>query len=593
MSLNDSSADRRLSALDASFLYYEQPNQPLHVGSVAILDGPVDLGALRTMLGERLGRLPRYRQHPVRSLLDLTMPRWEDDDVFDPARHVFHARVPAPGDEAALHATIDALFAMPCDLDRSPWETHLIDGLADGRTAILSKVHHCMIDGVSGAQVLELMTDPAHGPAGTGAVPASAAALPALRTPPAPLLARLRDAVAAVSEMSALTASPVGPLPFTGTLSPRRRVRWNTFALDEILALRGAAGCKVNDVVLALVTGALRAHLLARGTDPDRVRVRALVPVSVRAADEHLALGNRVSAMFATLPTDLEHPLARLHAVANETRRLKHHGQPQALGLAMTLASALPAPTGPVVASLASRFPLVHTVCTNVPGPREPRFVLGRRVVALHPIVPIGLDMGMGFAILSYDRELSISITADPDLVPEPESVTAGLRAAADELHAVLGTRPADDWPATASGGTSVGDLMSRHLVTVVADASLADAWTLMERRRSRHRPVVGADGGLVGLLTHRDLLAAAQSRVTFPDEADRLRMLGWARVGDVMETHLCTVTSNAAAADAAARMAALKIGCLPVVDDGRLAGMLTEHDFLRWVSVQGPRESA
>jgi WS/DGAT/MGAT family acyltransferase len=592
MSAPTTQADRRLSPLDASFLYYEQPNQPLHVGSVAILDGPVDLGALRATLGERLGALPRYRQHPVRSLLDLTMPRWEDDEVFDPARHVFHARVQAPGDEAALHATIDALFAMPCDLERSPWETHLIDGLTGGRTAILSKVHHCMVDGVSGAQVLELMTDPA--PYGPPAAQSPPAAVPALRLAPAPLLARLRDTVAAVSEMSALTASPVGPLPFNGTLSPRRRVLWTTFPLDEILTLRGAAGCKVNDIVLALVTGALREYLLARGTDVDRARVRALVPVSVRAADEHLALGNRVSAMFATLPTDLQHPLARLHAVASETRRLKHHGQPQALGLAMTLASALPAPAGPAVASLASRYPLVHTVCTNVPGPREPRFVLGRRVLALHPIVPIGLDMGIGFAVLSYDRQLSISITVDPDLVPGAELVTAALRTASVELHAVLGTRTADDRPAPAAGRTRVGDLMSRQLVTVTPDSSLADAWTLMERTRIRHLPVVDATGRLVGLLTHRDLLAAAQSRITFPDEADRLRMLGWACVGDVMETHLCTVEASNAAADAAGRMAALKIGCLPVVDEGgRLTGMLTEYDFLRWASTQCERAPA
>lgn len=272
--------------------------------------------------------------------------------------------------------------------------------------------------------------------------------------------------------------------------------------------------------------------------------------------------------------------------MTSETRRLKHNGQPQALGLAMTLASALPAPAGPVAASLASRYPLVHTVCTNVPGPRGPRFVLGRRVVALHPIVPIGLDMGIGFAILSYDRELSISITVDPVLVPDADLVSTALRTAATELHAVLDTRPTDERPMPASsGGPCVGDLMSRHLVTIAVDASLADAWTVMQRARIRHLPVVDGGGGLIGLLTHRDLLAAAQSRVTFPDDADRLRMLAWARVADVMETHLSATSSSASAADAAGRMASLKIGCLPVVDDDRLTGMLTEHDFLRWAS--------
>lgn len=588
MSTSSASAadgDRRLSLLDASFLYYEQPNQPLHVGAVALLDGPIDLEALRDRLATQLGALPRYRQHPVRSRLDWSQPRWEDDRPFDPSWHIRHTRVPAPGDERAFHATIDALFAAPCDLGRSPWEIHLVDGLADGTAAILSKVHHCMIDGVSGAQVLEVMTDPAP----DAVVPPRAAAPSGAAVSsfdPRAAAAKLRGVVDAMGTLATLASTTVVPLPWNGPLSPNRQIVWSRFDLDEILALRGAAGCKVNDVVLAVITGALRSHLLTRGSAADHLRVRTLVPVSVRTADEHLALGNRVSAMFASLPTDLHHPLARLHAVMQETQRLKSEGQAQAVGLAMAFAGTLPPAVGPLVASLTASRPIVHTVCTNVPGPRGPRFVLGRRVLDIHPMVPLGLEIGLGFAILSYDRSLSIAATVDPGLVPDAAALPAALRAAADELHDALGTRaPRTETIAPAPRAPRVADLMTGDVVTIAPETSLADAWQTMHRARIRHLPVVDATRALVGLLTHRDLLAAAQSSVTFPDERDRLRMLGWARADDVMETHLSTATPDTPAAEAGVRMASHKIGCLPVTDGGRLVGLVTEHDFLRWAA--------
>jgi len=585
MSTAAEQADRRLSLLDASFLYYEQPNQPLHVGAVAILDGTVDLEALRERLAVQLGTLPRYTQHPVRSLLDWSAPHWEDDRPFEPAWHIRHTRVPAPGDEGAFHATIDALFAAPCDLTRSPWEIHLVDGLADGRAAILSKVHHCMIDGISGAQVLEVMTDPAPETSAPAPRPVVPIASPSLRLDPRAAVGKVRDAVDAMGALATLMSTVVVPLPWNGPLSPNRQIVWAQFALDEILALRGAAGCKVNDIVLTVIAGALRTHLLSHGAAADHLRVRTLVPVSVRTADEHLALGNRVSAMFATLPTDLHHPLARLHAVMHETQRLKTEGQPQALGLAMAFAGTLPPAVGPVMASLSASRPVVHTVCTNVPGPRGPRFVLGRRVLDIHPIVPLALEIGLGFAILSYDRSLSIAATVDPTLVPDAAALPAALRAAADELHEILGTRPSSAAVETPSRAPRVADLMTADVVTIGPETSLAEAWQTMHHAHIRHLPVVDAHRVLVGLLTHRDLLAAAQSRVTFPDERDRMRMLGWAHADDVMETHLSTVTPGTPAAEAGARMASHKIGCLPVTDGGRLVGLVTEHDFLKWAT--------
>ncbi|MGH7895408.1 MAG: CBS domain-containing protein, partial [Candidatus Binatia bacterium] len=281
-----------------------------------------------------------------------------------------------------------------------------------------------------------------------------------------------------------------------------------------------------------------------------------------------------------------------LHAVIHETRALKAHGQPQALGLAMAIAGALPSATGPLLVALSSRYPAVHTVCTNVPGPRGTRYLLGRRVLAIHPIVPIGIDMGLGFAILSYERSLSISVTADPALAPDVEQLPAALQAAADELHAILGTRTAVT-VAPPTRAPTVADLMSRTVVTIGPESTLAEAWKTVDDARIRHLPVVDARGVLLGIVTHRDLLAAAQSRITFPDEGDRLRMLTWVHVADVMETHLSVASPTEAAADAGRRMATQKIGCLPVVDGGSLVGLVTDHDFLRWATTSMERPAA
>jgi CBS domain-containing protein len=353
--------------------------------------------------------------------------------------------------------------------------------------------------------------------------------------------------------------------------------------------MRGKAGCKVNDIVLAVIAGALRAYLAERGVTAPASVVRALVPVNVRRADESLTLGNRVSAMVASLPIDEADALERLRRVVTDMRGLKESGQSRALEVALAVAGAAPAPAGPLVAWLAALRPLVHTVCTNVPGPRDVRRILGRRVLEIHPIVPLALDMGLGFAILSYAGGLSIGINSDPRLVPDVERLPRLLTAAADELRTRLGVdldariRPA---VVARAAAPTVGDLMSRDPVTVAPYASLAAAWTIMHDRRIRHLPVVNGSERLLGLVTHRDLLAAAQSSLIFGREDERVRLLARSTAEEIMETHLSTATAAEPAAAAGLRMVRHKIGCLPVLgDDDRVIGIVTEEDFLRWAA--------
>jgi diacylglycerol O-acyltransferase len=587
---------RRLSPLDAAFLYLERPRQLLHVGCLAILERPIAADRLAEVLAERVVKpLPRYRQRPVRPLLDIGWPRWEDDPYFDVRRHVRHVAVPPPGDDAAFHDLVDTLFAAPLDQAHPLWDATLIEGLPDGRAALLWRIHHSMIDGVSGAQVLELMADPSAEPAAPAATPAPPPA-PARSladlwndvrelASPSTVLARARDAAEAASVAATLFLQRVPRVPFNGPLTDGRRIVWTSFALDDFLAMRGAAGAKVNDIVLAVITGALRRHLERRGSS--RPAVRALVPVSIRRDAEHLQLGNLVSAMFPTLPVDVDDPVERLRRVCEETRTLKERGQPRASGVFMALAAAVPAPINALLARLApDDRPVVNTVCTNVPGPRAPRSLLGSRVLDVHPIVPLFGAVGLEFAILSYGTRLSICAVADPRLVPDAAEIPGHLEAEALALATALGVSTPQAAAIAAAAQPSVGDLMTPDPTTLVPTDSLARAHRLMELRRIRHLPVVDQAHRVVGLVTHRDLLAAEVSRLALPTEADRFRLLGLHRVADVMETHVSVALPDAPAHEVGELMARHKIGCLPVVDaDARLVGIVTQEDYLRWAT--------
>jgi WS/DGAT/MGAT family acyltransferase len=588
---------QRLSPLDASFLYFERPNQPLHVGCVALLERTVPFDVLTGTLAARLGALERYRQRPIRPLLDLDRPAWANDRDFDIHRHVRHLAVPPPGDDAELRALVDMLFATPIDPAHPLWEMYLIEGVAGGGAALLSKVHHCMIDGVSGAQVLEAITDAApstNGPIEAISQPASrvrsgpfatlAAAL-ATVVDPARIRARAREAAGAASTIASLARHRPPTLPFNGRLSDARRIVWTSFALDDLLAMRGSAGCKVNDVVLTVIAGALARYLTRQRVPLDGLHAHALVPVSVRRGEERLALGNLVSAMLPRLPLDLSDPVARLHAIASEMRALKEQGQAHAAGLILSLAGALPAPLGPLLGRLVDGHPPFNTICTNVPGPREIRYLAGSRVIEVHPIVPLFHGVGLGFAILSYASRLSITVNADPRLVPDAESLHDDLAESADELHAGLAVGVPRE-PALAALGSrlAVGALMTREVITIAPHAPLSEAYRTMHARRIRHLPVID-EGRLVGLVTHRDLLAAAPSSLAFPEDV-RVRLMSRARAADVMETHLSTALPDEPAAEAGERMVRHKIGCLPVVEDGgRLVGIVTDEDFLRWAA--------
>lgn len=290
--------------------------------------------------------------------------------------------------------------------------------------------------------------------------------------------------------------------------------------------------------------------------------------------------------MIADLPLDTRDPEERLQWIVQRMRDLKAHGQRHALDVAFYLASVLPAVVSSRLARELSRRSLVHTLCTNVPGAKEPRYVLGRRILEIHPIAPLFGRMGIGFAALGYAGKLSICATTDPALAPHSERLRAALMESVNELRTCLGV--GSNEPSANDRGPRVAELMTRDLVVAEPNETLDRAWERMHARRVRHLPVVDEDGRPIGLVTQRDLLRASQSSLSFARESDRVRVLGWTRVRDLMETHVSVVTAAESAKRAGRRMARHKIGCLLVVDEeGSLAGILTEADYLRWATAR------
>jgi diacylglycerol O-acyltransferase len=454
-----------MTPLDAAFLQAEDSEQgvSLAISSVAVFEGPAPAQAeFAAMLAGRLPLVPRYRQKVRTIPLDLGPPVWVDDPAFDLRHHLRRTALPEPGGDAELATLIGRVMSARMDRNHPLWEYWVVEGLAGGRWALISKVHHCMVDGVSGTDLYHAVLDstpeprpappddwrPAPEPP-TAALIASAllalalipvtqlrAAAGALGHPR--LLARsARDALrGAVALSTALL--PVRSTSLTGPLSAHRVFAFSRGTVADVRTVRRAAGGTFNDVVLAAVSGGFRALLLARGEQPDGRAVRSLVPVNVRAPGQEGIRDNRVSLMLADLPVDVVDPLERLATVRARLDELKVDREAEA-GVALTTIAALepfPLVARPVrwVAALPQRS--VVTVTTNVPGPRTPLYALGRPLVEIIPYVPIASTARIGVAIFTYLDRITFGVTGDEDAAPDVDVLARGIAAGLTELVA-------------------------------------------------------------------------------------------------------------------------------------------------------------
>jgi diacylglycerol O-acyltransferase len=438
-------AMERMSTLDAGFYLVDHENVPMHLGSVAVFDGPAPhLSELAGLYTARLPRVPRCLQVVRPRPLQLRRPVWADAADFDIWDHLRYAAVPPPGDEAQLREVASRIYAQPLDMRKPLWEAWLLDGLADGRWAVLSKVHHCVIDGIGGSDLLTVIfgdnsskADPslpdrqpgvAESLAETAAWPLRqiAAATCSLLTqlPAVPDL--LSYGMGLARGARRLAATSVRSL--NGPAGQGRKWAWTSISLDDVRQIRAELGGTVNDVLLTAVAGGFRTLMPEAELTGDAV-VRSLVPVSIRTATESGSMTNRLSAVLVNLPVAEPDPLRRLQRVRAQTDDLKRTHQAAGPELIMALLE----PVAPPLLALALRAafrlpqPLVQTVTTNVPGPRDQLSALGRPLVAIYPYAPIGGNVRISVAIYSYSGSLYFGITADDDAVAEPAELTQGI----------------------------------------------------------------------------------------------------------------------------------------------------------------------
>ena len=463
----------RLSPLDAAFLQMEDedPNASLAIGSLALAEGPAPTQKEFTAAFTRLLPLiPRYRQRVQRVPLDLGPPIWVDDAHFEPTRHLHRIAAPAPGDETTLCDLVAMLMAPRLDRDRPLWECWLIEGLERGRWAILSKVHHCMTDGVAGNALHEVLfsdhpppVPPAEPEPAPGTVRLLVGSLYGLLTSPLELarfltgvvtepgrlVRRMADAARGLGTM-ATALVPVAPSSLSGPIGRERRYELAHASLSHIVAIAHAFGVTVNDVVLAAISGAFREVLLDRGEEPGQDTLRTLVPVSVRAKAAKTIMDNRISLMVPLLPVEEPDAVSRLSAVHRRITDIKARKESEA-GVAVTTC-ARHAPFAPIAWAVraAAKLPQrsIATIATNIAGPRHELSVLGRRIVDLYPYVPIALRLRTGIAVLSYADRLSFGITADLDTAAKARFLADAIEHDLATLAEAARTVQADRGPA-------------------------------------------------------------------------------------------------------------------------------------------------
>jgi WS/DGAT/MGAT family acyltransferase len=464
----------RLNPLDATFVDAEDgdPNVSMAIASIAVFEGPVPSHEeFVAYLAGRLRRVPRYR-HKLRTVpFRLGRPVWVEDPDFDIRYHVRRTALPAPGGDRQLADLMARVMSQRLDRDHPLWEYWVVEGLPEGRWALISKVHHCMVDGVSGTDLYGVIFDFSPEPLPPGPLPpgplpsviddrtASAepssvelvarAALDAVVFPVQEALAlrgaqadpagAVRRAAEAARAMAKLTPAlwPATGSSLSGHIGRQRRYTWARGSLDDVKTIKQALGGTVNDVVLAAISGGFRALLLARGEEPGPHMVRSLVPVSLRAPGEESVYDNQVSALLADLPVHIADPAERLAAVRSELLALKASKEAMMGEALTTLGRFTPFPFASWWVRHAFGLPQreIVTVTTNVPGPRQPLYGMGRRLLDIIPYVPIATTLRTGISIFTYCGNVTFGITGDFAANPDLDVLAHGIEDSISELR--------------------------------------------------------------------------------------------------------------------------------------------------------------
>lgn len=455
----------RLTVLDDTFIVLERDNLPMHIGSLLIFDGePPEYADLLAHLGSRLDKIPRYRQVLREVPFNLGRPTWQDDAHFHLEYHVRHTAVPHPGGDEQLRILAGRLLGQRLDMARPLWEMWLIEGLSDGRFAILNKVHHSMVDGRSGTDLMETLLDsrpqdvdrsPSNwrpSPQPSTAWVLGEALVDAVRNPMDRIGHLVKDLESPRDAVNKVAAALAGTFRIGETLAhtedqllgqpgPHRRWAWANGDLGQVKTTKNALGGTVNDVILAAITNGFREFLLGRVDDlSEAAFVRTMVPVSTRPSDAESG-GNQVAVMFCDLPVGLPDARARFHSVHQQMKAAKKSGTVEGLDSLLENAVFIP----PLLYAAAGRLaavtpqPAVSTITTNVPGPQKQLYMLSHPMTKMLPYVPLGMNQLITIAIMSYNGQICCGITADYDEVPDVALLAEGIESGLAELAALGG----------------------------------------------------------------------------------------------------------------------------------------------------------
>jgi diacylglycerol O-acyltransferase len=457
---------QRLSGLDASFLYLETAAQPLHVCSILELDtstmpGGYTFDKFRDLLSERIKAMPEFREKIADNRFNLDHPVWVDDKDFDVDRHLHRIGLPAPGGRRELAEICGHLASLPLDRSRPLWEKWVIENVdgtdprEGGRLVVLTKVHHAGVDGVSGANLMSQLCstepdapapDPVEGPgdanhleiAVTGAVRFATRPLKLVNAVPVTLTSVVDTVKRARSGLSMASPFAAPRTAFNANVTGHRNIAFTQLNLDDVKKVKNHFGVKLNDVVMALVSGVLRTFLENRGELPGNSLV-AMVPVSVRDKSDRPGR-NQVSGMFSRLETHIADPAERLKAIADANSVAKQHSSaigatllqdwsqfaaPAVFGVAMRVYAA---------SRLSGAKPVHNLVVSNVPGPQVPLYYLGCEVAAMYPLGPIFHGSGLNITVMSLNGKLDVGIVSCPELLPDLWDMADDFQVALDEL---------------------------------------------------------------------------------------------------------------------------------------------------------------
>jgi diacylglycerol O-acyltransferase / wax synthase len=463
----------RLSSFDTSFLANERGGAHMAIGAVFICEGAApEFEPFLAHIRSRLHLAPRLRQRLAFPPLGFGRPLWVDDPDFEITDHVRRETLPAPGNETQFRELIAEVFSPPLDRTRPLWELRLVEGLEDDRFGVIYKTHHAMADGISAVDIGVLLFDAEPAAAATEPEPWHPHPQPspgallgqavrgigrtarrftrwcerALRSP-GRMTRRASNRLAGLWEVTWALTKPAPKVPLNTKTGPRRLFAWTSFELADFKAIKNSCGATINDVTLAVGAGGLKRWLESRGVSTDGLELQALVPVSVRAEDEHSELGNRLTAMRGPLPVGVADPRERLGLISAAMRRLKASKQPYGAEALWAL-NDFYADFGPPLllaptAKLNFSTRIFNLLLTNFPGPQIPFYVMGQELLEISPVGFLAENHALSIAIFSYHGRINFGLLADPAAIGDIEVLQAGLRESFNELLEAAAPPPA------------------------------------------------------------------------------------------------------------------------------------------------------